>query len=413
MAPFELLVALRYMRAKRKQTFVSLITVISVLGVAVGVAALIIAQGVMTGLFEEMQEKILSGDPDLLVWSSRPGRPVPDAAETAARLRALPGVRAVAPVVLGSGLAIGSQGREPMGVELRGVLPAAETDITAVPGRMILGEFEALRPDGDGAILGVDLAASLGVTVGDKVRLVIPQVRVSPLTPPLVRNRIFQVVGIFDLDFYQWDTTRIYLHIRQAERFLSTGGEGRPSALQVKLSSLDHLAETSRELVALLGEGYFIHTVMDRNLDFFKALRTEKVIMFLAIGLIILVACLNIVSTLILMVMAKVADIGALVALGARVRSIMAIFMLQGVLIGLVGTTIGIVLGTVSCHVLDTYQLIRLSPEVYMIPAVPFRTGVGDVALAAGLALGVSFVATLYPAFKAARLDPVEALRYE
>jgi lipoprotein-releasing system permease protein len=181
----------------------------------------------------------------------------------------------------------------------------------------------------------------------------------------------------------------------------------------VKLSSLDHLAEKSRELVALLGEGYFIHTVMDRNLDFFKALRTEKVIMFLAIGLIILVACLNIVSTLILMVMAKVADIGALVALGARVRSIMAIFMLQGVLIGLVGTTIGIVLGTVSCQVLDTYQLIRLSPEVYMIPAVPFRTGVGDVALAAGLALAVSFVATLYPAFKAARLDPVEALRYE
>jgi lipoprotein-releasing system permease protein len=412
-APFELLVALRYMRAKRKQTFVSLITVISVLGVAVGVAALIIAQGVMTGLFEEMQEKILSGDPDLLVWSSRPGRPVADAAETAARLRALPGVRAVAPVVLGSGLAIGSQGREPMGVEVRGVLPEAETDITTVPSRMILGELEALRPDGDGAILGADLAASLGVTVGDQVRLVIPQVRVSPLTPPLVRNRIFQVVGIFDLDFYQWDTTRIYLHIRQAESFLSTGGEGGPSALQVKLSSLDHLAEKSRELVALLGEGYFIHTVMDRNLDFFKALRTEKVIMFLAIGLIILVACLNIVSTLILMVMAKVADIGALVALGARVRSIMAIFMLQGVLIGLVGTTIGIVLGTVSCQVLDTYQLIRLSPEVYMIPAVPFRTGVGDVALAAGLALAVSFVATLYPAFKAARLDPVEALRYE
>ena len=329
------------------------------------------------------------------------------------KARALPGVRAVAPVMLGSGLAIGAPGREPMGVELRGVLPGEETDITAVPRSMILGRLEALRPDGDGAILGADLAASLGVTVGDQVRLVIPQVRVSPLTPPLVRNRVFQVVGIFDLDFYQWDTTRVYLHLRQAERFLSTGGSGGPSALQVKLSSLDHLAETSRELVTLLGEGYFVHTVMERNLDFFKALRTEKVIMFLAIGLIILVACLNIVSTLILMVMAKVSDIGALVALGARVRSIMAIFMLQGVLIGLVGTAIGVLLGTVSCWVLDTYQLIRLSPEVYMIPAVPFRTGVGDVALAAGLALAVSFVATLYPAFKAARLDPVEALRYE
>jgi lipoprotein-releasing system permease protein len=411
--PYELFVAGRYLRAKRKQAFVSVITVISVLGVAVGVAALIIAQGVMTGFFEELQEKILTGDPDLLVWNAVPGAPVPEADETAARLQERDEVQAVAPVVLGNGLAVGAPGREPAGVEIRGVDPDREGGITAVPENMVVGRLTDLLPEADGAILGSDLASSLGVTVGDRIRLVIPQVRVSPLTPPLVRNRLFEVVGVFDLDFYQWDTTRVYLHIRQAERFLSRGGVAGISALQVKLDSLDRLEETSRALAADLGDDYFLHTVLDRNRDFFKALRTEKVIMFLAIGLIILVACLNIVSTLILMVMAKVSDIGALVAMGARARGIVAIFMLQGVIIGVIGTAIGSVLGTVACWVLDTYEVIRLAPEVYLIPAVPFRTGVGDVALAAGLALAVSFMATLYPAYKAAHLDPVESLRYE
>ncbi len=413
MIPYELFVALRYLKARRKQTFVSVISFISILGVAVGVAALIIAQAIMTGFFEELQDKILSGDPDLLVWSAVPGEPVPEAETTAQRLRGLPGVRAVAPVVLGNGLAVGAPGREPLGVEIRGVLPHEEGEVTAVPGRMAVGRLSDLVPGGDGVVLGLDLADALGVTLGDKVRLVIPQVRISPLTPPLARNRLFTVVGLFDLDFYQWDTTRAYLHLEEAARFLSRGGAGGVTALQVKGDSRDGIAALGRQVSGLLGNAYFVRTVMDRNDDFFKALRTEKLIMFLAIGLIILVACLNIVSTLILMVMAKVGEIGALVAMGARVRSILAVFMLQGVIIGLVGTVAGSLLGTAACWVLDTYQLIRLAPEVYFIPAVPFHTGLRDVALAAGLAMAVSFVATLYPALKAARLDPVKALHYE
>lgn len=410
---YELFIALRYLRARRKQAFVSVITFISILGVAVGVAALIIAQAVETGFFEELQDKILSGDPDLIVWNALPAQPLPAPAAATAVVAALDGIIAVAPVVLGNGLAVGAPGREPAGVEIRGVDPALETGITAVPANMVLGSLDDLTPDAGGVVLGVDLAASLGVTVGDSIRLVIPQVRVSPLTPPLVRNRLFTVVGLFDLDFYQWDTTRAYLHIEEARRFLSRGGSGGISALQVKVDRPERIHRAAAAVTAALGDDYFVRTVMDRNADFFKALRTEKVVMFLVLGLIILVASLNIVSTLILMVMAKVGEIGALMAMGARTRGIVLIFMLQGVIIGIIGTVMGSLLGVGVCQVLDTYKLIRLAPEVYLIPAVPFHTGIGDVALAVVVALLVSFVATLYPAWRAARLDPVEALHYE
>ncbi|MCZ6832945.1 MAG: ABC transporter permease [Acidobacteria bacterium] len=410
---YELFIALRYLRARRKQAFVSVITFISILGVAVGVAALIIAQAVETGFFEELQDKILSGDPDLIVWNALPAQPLPAPAAATSVVAALDGIIAVAPVVLGNGLAVGAPGREPAGVEIRGVDPALETGITAVPANMVLGSLDDLTPDAGGVVLGVDLAASLGVTVGDSIRLVIPQVRVSPLTPPLVRNRLFTVVGLFDLDFYQWDTTRAYLHIEEARRFLSRGGSGGISALQVKVDRPERIHQAAAAVTAALGDDYFVRTVMDRNADFFKALRTEKVVMFLVLGLIILVASLNIVSTLILMVMAKVGEIGALMAMGARARGIVLIFMLQGVIIGIIGTVVGSLLGVGVCQVLDTYKLIRLAPEVYLIPAVPFHTGIGDVVLAVVVALLVSFVATLYPAWRAARLDPVEALHYE
>lgn len=410
---YELFIALRYLRSRRKQAFVSAITFISILGVAVGVAALIVVQAVETGFFEELQDKILSGDPDLIVWNALPSQPLPAPGLAAETVAALSGIIAVAPVVLGNGLAIGALGREPAGIEIRGVDPALETGITAVPDNMILGSLNDLTSDGGGVVLGVDLAASLGVTVGDSIRLVIPQVRVSPLTPPLVRNRLFEVVGLFDLDFYQWDTTRAYLHIQEARRFLSRGGDGGISALQVKVDRPERIPRAAAAVTSALGDEYFVRTVMDRNADFFKALRTEKVVMFLALGLIILVASLNIVSTLILMVMAKVGEIGALMAMGARARGIVLIFMLQGVIIGIIGTVVGSVLGVAVCQILDTYKVIRLAPEVYLIPAVPFHTGIGDVALAVAVAMSVSFAATLYPAWRAARLDPVEALHYE
>ncbi|MFQ5670411.1 MAG: ABC transporter permease [Acidobacteriota bacterium] len=411
--PYELYVALRYLRAKRKQAFVSAITFISILGVAVGVMALIVAQAIMTGFYEEIRAKIIAGDPHLLVWNAHPGEPIRTPAAVQAVLSAMPGVEAVAPVILGNGLAVGAAGGEPLGVEIRGVDPVEQARLTGVASSMRAGRLENLTPTSHGIVLGVDVADALGVGMGDPVRLIVPQVRLSPLTPPMPRNRNFKVVGIFSTQFYQWDSTRVYLNIEESASFLLPGSEQAVSALQVKVGSFSRIASVGEAAAGLLGERFYVRNVMERNNDFFKALRTERVVMFLAIGLIILVACLNIVSTLILMVMAKVGEIGALVAMGARVRGIVAVFMLQGVIIGLVGTGIGSVLGTALCWVLDTYKLIKLAPEVYFIPTVPFRTGPGDVALAAGLALAVSFIATLYPSYRAARLDPVEALHYE
>jgi lipoprotein-releasing system permease protein len=411
--PYEIFVALRYLRARSRQGYVSVITLISTLGVAVGVAALIIAQAMMTGFYEEIQAKIIAGNPHLMVWSDASGEPIAEVEAAAARLSAVPGVEATAPVILGNGLAVGAAGRDPAGIEVLGIEPGREAEVSEVARRMIEGRLEDLTADGGGIVLGADLAEHLGVGMGDQVRLVLPEVHLTPLTPPMARSRLFRVTGLYALGFYQWDAGRAYIHIEAARGFLARLAPGEASAIEVRVSSVAGVPKARAGVEAALGEGFHVGDVIERNRDFFRALRTEKVWMFLAIGLIIVVACLNIVSTLVLMVMEKVRAIGALVAMGAQVRGIMAVFMLQGIFIGAVGTLAGVGLGTSFCWVLDRYQLIRLSPEVYFIAHVPFRTGPGDVALAAGLACAVSFLATLYPAFRAASLDPVQALRHE
>ncbi|MGD8377486.1 MAG: FtsX-like permease family protein, partial [Acidobacteriota bacterium] len=258
--------------------------------------------------------------------------------------------------------------------------------------------------------LGSELGRTLHVKVGDRVRLIIPRARLSPFT---VRPRSvsYVVAGFADSGFYDFDTTRLYMHLDEAQRLFSMGDT--VTAVQVRLDDLDHTARVRSELESRLGGAFYVNDLMEQNRAFFSALRLEKMVAFLVITLIVLVAALNIVSTLILMVMEKVRDIGALVSMGATSRSVMMVFQLQGLIIGVVGTLVGLVLGIGVSWVMDTYRLWTLNPDVYFIPYLPFKVRPLDFTLTALIAVLISFQATLYPSWRASRLDPVEALRNE
>jgi lipoprotein-releasing system permease protein len=411
--PYELFLALRYLRFHRGRTFLSVITLISVAGVAVGTAALVIALSMMAGMVQDVRERIHSGgahltvlDADAEVFSG--GEPL------VRRLDAVRGVEAAAPVLFTPALLTASETSEHALAELQGVDGAAHV-------RVILGveageasPFSGLirgAPSGrEGIVLGKGLAQKLGVAEGDLVRAQVPRLTLTPWSA-LPRTQVFEVVGRYSSEHFQEDTLRAYVELESARRLQQA--EGVSSWIEVRIEDLSRLEEMKTVLRAELGSEWHVLDLIEQNQDLIKALRTERLILFLAIGLIVVVAALNIVSTLILMVTDKIREIGTLGALGARPLEIARIFMLQGSLIGLVGTTTGLAVGSLACYGLDRYELIRLNPEVYYLDHIPFRLQPFDLASVAAAVLFVSFAATWYPALKAARLDPVEALRYE
>ncbi|HKY33370.1 MAG TPA: ABC transporter permease [Candidatus Polarisedimenticolia bacterium] len=410
---YELFLAARYLSARRKQTFITVITTISILGVAVGVAALIIGLALATGIHQEIRSRILGANAHVTVFAPPGQESILEHAALEERLRAVPGVAATAPVVFEKGLMLSELGGSGEAVFLKGVDPAAEARVTEVGGLFIAGRLEDLAASGGGpdrVALGKDLARSLGVGIGDRVRVVVPQVRLSPWSVE-ARRPVFEVAGILDSGFYDYDAGWAYLSLESARRLFGLGDVA--GLIEIRLADPDRLAELRPAISAAAGDAYPVTDMVEMNRTFFAALRTEKLLTFLVIGLIVVVAALNIVSTLILMVMEKVRDIGTLVSMGATSRGIMTLFMAQGLLIGVTGTTAGCLAGLGTAWVLDAYRLVPLPADVYFIPYVPFRVRPVDFAAIASTALAISFLATLYPAWKASRLDPVEALRYE
>lgn len=411
---YELFIALRYLTARRRPAVIRVFALISLVGVTVGVMALVIALALMTGFQEDIQDRILGANPHLTIRSGWGGVPVRDPEEVRRIAAEVPGVAATAAVVFDQGLLVSERNSTGYAVSVKGIDPGTEARVTRVAEAVVAGDLFSLdrRPASgrDGIVLGKDLARNLGVRLGEPVRLLTARPEISPfgLFPRLV---VFEVVGIVDSGFYDYDAGRCYIALDAARRLGALGGGA--TAVEVRAASLGDLPEVGNGLQARLGEGYHVASILEMNRTFFSALRAEKLLMFLAIGLIVVVAALNIISTLILMVLDKVRDIGTLVSLGANSASVMSIFILQGLLIGVVGTVVGAAGGTALCWVLDAHRVIRLEPEVYYISYVPFQTRIADVAAVVIVGIAVSFLATLYPSWFAARLRPVESLRYE
>jgi lipoprotein-releasing system permease protein len=406
--PFELFVAIRYLLARRKQAFISLISFISIIGVAVGVMALLIALALMTGLQGELRDRIVGSAAH--VYVQKIGG-IQDADAEVTRLLAVPRVTGAAPVALGKGMISAGADKDDV-VDIKGVVPERERTVTRLDRSMVAGSLDALQPvegQPDGVLIGRDLASALGLSVGDSVRLTTPEGTLTPFGP-IMRRRLFRVVGIFSLGLYQFDRSYVFVHIDVAKRIL---GKDAPDYIELRVDDMFAAQEVSEHISEQLGPDYFAQDWADMNSSLFSALWLEKMAISITIGLIVMVAALNIIASLVLLVMEKSRDIAILKTMGSPASSIRRIFMLQGLIIGFIGTAAGAIGGSVLIYVLDRYKLIQVPIDVYQISHVPFTLLPTDFLVVVACAVLICFVATIYPSGQAAKLDPAQALRYE
>jgi lipoprotein-releasing system permease protein len=403
---YEWLIARRYLTARRKQAFISVITFISALGIAIGVMALVIALALITGFQGDVQDKILGATSHIMV-SDLADEGLREHAALEAKVRALPEVLSATPVVYSTVLIAGA-GRSSGGY-LKGIDLAREA-----PETPWLHDLEKGRLPGGGAaegiLLGHDMAVAVGAGVGDVVTVLTAASRLSPIGL-LPKTRRFTVTGVFRTGLFEFDSSTALLPLATAQRFFGMGD--RISYLQVRVRDIFRAARVGEAIEALSPAAVYVTTWMELNESLFSALKLEKTIMFLTIALIVLVAALNIIASLILMVMEKTRDIGILMALGATPGDVRRVFFFQGAVIGVIGTSCGLVLGLVWCALANAFQLIKVPVDIYQISYVPFRIQALDLLLIVGVTLAISFGSTLFPSRRAARIDPVVALKYE
>ncbi len=412
---FEWFVSLRYLKAKRKQGFISIITFISVAGVTVGVMALIVVMAVMAGFTDGLREKIIGINSHIVV--QRLGGDITDPAPLNRELRSMPGVTAVTPYLYAQAMV--TSGAQGMGVVLRGIDPASAGVVLDFATILTAGRLTDLDapppPPGEqrrpaGIIIGKELAQQLRVGMGDRIRLLSAA---GPLTPMgiIPQTTTCEVVGIFDTGMYEYDSSLAYISLATARNFLDLDGEA-VHGLEIKVADIYQAHAIAGEIEKRLGIGYVARDWMQMNKNLFSALQLEKTAMFVILALIVLVAAFNIVSTLIMVVMEKGKEIAILKSMGATSGKIMRIFVYEGLIIGITGTTLGVAGGLTLCELLRRYHFIKLQSDVYPFSTLPVKVLPGDVAMVALAAVLITLLATLYPSWQASRVDPAEALRY-
>jgi lipoprotein-releasing system permease protein len=406
--PFELFIAFRYLLAKRKQAFIALISFISVIGVMVGVMAVLIALALMTGLQGELRQRIVGASAHVYVFKL--GEGIRDIPAEVAKMRTIPRVVGAAPAAIGKGLL--STGAQQAAVTIKGIDPALEVTVTDIRKSMRSGTLDAIRSvaEGmDGIVLGTDLAATLEVKEGDTVRLYTPDEVLTPMgmTP---RTRTFKVVGIFSLGLYEFDSEYALVDLPIAEHIF---GKDQPQFLQLRLDDMFASQEVAAAIPEKLGAEYATQDWAQMNRSLFSALWLEKMAIAITIGLIMTVAAVNIVASLVLLVMEKSRDIAILKTMGTSTASIRRIFMFQGLIIGVAGTVGGTLGGIAIIYVLDRFKLIRVPIDVYQISYIPFTLLPTDLLTVIAAAIFICFVATIYPSRQAAKLDPAQGLRYQ
>lgn len=405
--PFELQVALRYLLAKRRQVFISVISLVSTLGVTVGVMALIVALALMTGLQGELQDRILGSSAHVFVYKTKG---IDDYREEVAKIRAVAGVTGAAPAVMAKAMLTGIQ---PGFLQVKGIDPGLEGSVNEVVGLITDGSLAGLTPatedDLPGIVIGKDLAGQIGAMVGDTVTLLTPEGSLTPMGV-MPRQRRLKVVGTFRVGLYDVDSSAGFVGLEQG---MVIAGTERVDHIEVKLANAYDAPRIADQIALDFGPEYLTQDWTDINQELYSALMLEKIGMGIGIGLIVMVAALNIIASLILLVMEKTRDIAILKTMGASKKSIMRVFLLQGTIIGVIGTVAGALSGVVLATVLDRYRLITIPSDVYQVSYLPFRVLPGDVVTVIIGAVVVCFLATLYPSRQAARLDPAQALRYE
>lgn len=402
--PYELFISLRYLKSKRKQTFISVITFISLAGIALGVTALIVVLAVMNGFDEDLKEKILNIKSHIIVYNAYGGGLT--GYDTASeKIMSVKGVLGTSPFI--SAQAMISHKGDTQGVQLFGISPETVSNVMNLSKNMQKGSLQQLK-DKDSIIIGCELSDKLKIKTGDELTLFVPSYTPTPFGL-ISKVKKLKVAGVFCSGMYEYDTSFIYIDLQKAQEIFNM--KEKVTGIAVKVKDIYKTSEISRE-IRILDRKFWSYDWKDMNRNLFAALKLEKTVMSLILILIILVAGFNILSTLIMLVMEKNTDIGILKAMGADSSSIKKIFMLEGGIIGIAGTFLGCIGGVILCMILQKYQFVKLPSDIYYLNTLPVKMEIADIVIICAVSIVISIISTIYPARQAAKVDIVETIKY-